>query len=72
MSIIIKELDVIDYDHHHKDSPTFVRTWAMSDTDVTASTRCIEVDGDRFAYRRMPSSPWRSSALPCTATTIIN
>ncbi|RDK10074.1 hypothetical protein DN412_11930 [Cupriavidus lacunae] len=49
----------------------FVRTWVMSDTDVTASTRCIEVDGDRFAYRRIPSSPWRSSALPCTATTII-
>lgn len=44
----------------------------MSDTDVTASTRFIEVDGDRFAYRRMPSSPWRSSALPCTATTTIN
>jgi pimeloyl-ACP methyl ester carboxylesterase len=52
MISIIKTLDVYDYDHHHNGSSTSMRTFAMSVTHLTAPTQFIDVDGDRFAYRR--------------------
>ncbi|MFD4605773.1 alpha/beta fold hydrolase [Streptomyces sp. NPDC058464] len=51
MTIDIKVIDFLDYDHHSK-WRRLQKGQAVSDTHVTAPTQYIEVDGDRFAYRR--------------------
>ena len=51
MSIIIKVIDNKDDDHHHCDQ-LLGRLLAMSDSHLSAPTRLVEVEGNKFAYRR--------------------